>query len=42
MIEGVLYQSQLPDGRIVVITPLTLGRARICVGFDEYTYDDAW
>lgn len=42
MIEGVLAQKTLPDGRIVTITPLTYARARITIGRDEQTYDRGW
>lgn len=42
MIEGVLVQKNLPDGRIVTVTPLTYGRARITIGKDELTYEHGY
>lgn len=42
MIEGVLAQKTLPDGRIVTITPLTYARARITIGKDEETYEHGY
>jgi hypothetical protein len=32
----------LPDGRIVKVVPLTLGRARIIVGDGHTFVDDSW
>ncbi len=33
---------ELPDGRILGITPLTFGRARITIGLDKETYEDGY
>jgi hypothetical protein len=41
-IEGVLAQRDLPDGRILSVQPLTFGRARLCIGTNEWTYDDGY
>lgn len=38
---GVFYEKRLADGRLCQVIPLTLGRARICVG-NEMFYDDSW
>jgi len=42
MIEGVIKQMTLEDGRILAIAPLTFGRARLTIGTDELQYSDGW
>lgn len=42
MIEGVILQKNLLDGRIVAIVPLTFSRARITIGRDEETYENSY
>jgi len=38
-----LYRRTLPDGRLVDVTPLTFGRARLHIGPpDSWCYDDSW
>jgi hypothetical protein len=40
---GILAERLLPDGRIVQITALTFGRARLHIGVaGEQTYFDEW
>lgn len=41
-IPGVLAQRDLPDGRILTVQPLTFGRARLCIGTNEVTYDNGY
>jgi hypothetical protein len=36
------FTKTLADGRIITVVPLTFGRARLCIGRDEYTYEDGW
>lgn len=41
--DGTLFHRTLPDGRIVDVTPLTYGRARLHVGpADDWAYTDEW
>jgi hypothetical protein len=42
MEDSFLFTKTLPDGRIITVVPLTFGRARLCIGFDEDTYEDGW
>lgn len=42
MIEGALAQRTLPDGRILAVAPLTYGRARLTIGYDEMTYESGY
>lgn len=35
-------ERTLPDGRILIVNPLTFGRARLTVGRDYLGYDDGW
>jgi hypothetical protein len=41
---GCLYERELDDGRVVVVYPLVMGTARLCIGGSDDTsyYDDAW
>lgn len=32
----------LEDGRLLFVTPLTFGRARLAIGNDDQTYEDGW
>jgi hypothetical protein len=41
--DGVLYRRLLGDGRMIDVTPLTFGRARLHIGpVDADAYTDAW
>lgn len=40
--EWWIERRDLPDGRLLFVVPLTFGRARLTIGWDEYTYDDGW
>lgn len=43
--HGYAHEKQLPDGRMVAIMPLLLGRARIIVGskdYWDYCYQDGY
>lgn len=43
MIEGLLAQRTLSDGRVLGIEPLTFGRARLHVGYPRlWWWDDSW
>ncbi len=43
MEEGVLFRRSLADGRLIDVTPLTFGRARLQIGpAGEPWYDDGW
>jgi hypothetical protein len=35
------YKKPLSDGRIIAVTPLTFGRARLIIG-NEYLVDNGW
>lgn len=37
-----IARKDLADGRILMVVPLTFGRARLTVGPDENVYDDGW
>lgn len=37
-----LATRELPDGRLLTVIPLTLGRARLTIGRGWVTYDDSW
>lgn len=39
--DGHFLKRILDDGRMVFVTPLTYGRARITIG-NEHTLDDGW
>lgn len=40
---GILLDRQLPGGRELTVQPLTLGRARLCIGrANDIGYDDGW
>lgn len=40
---GVLYRRAVPGGRIIDVTPLTFGRARVHIGpADDDAYTDEW
>lgn len=40
---GVIERVNLPDGRIIDVTPLTYGRARVHIGPDDSQwYTDEW
>ena len=41
---GSLAARVLPDGRALVVYPLTFGRARLTISesVDSWGYDDAW
>ncbi len=34
--------KELPNGKVLGIVNLTFGRARITIGEDHYTYEDAY
>jgi hypothetical protein len=41
--EGALAQRLLPDGRELVVYPLTFGRARLVIGLPEAQWlEDGW
>lgn len=41
--EDSLYHRDLPDGRTLIIWPLTFGRARLVIGpTGARYYNDAW
>jgi hypothetical protein len=40
--EDFIAQRTLPDGRLLSVVPLTFGRARVTIGFDQATYEDGW
>jgi hypothetical protein len=44
MKEGTIYERELPDGRLVEVTSLTFGRARIVISPDKdsMTWTDGW
>jgi hypothetical protein len=40
---GVLFRKAITGGRIIDVTPLTFGRARLHIGpADAWCYTDAW
>lgn len=40
---GTLAERELPDGRVIVVYPLIMGTARVCIGpAGADFYDDAW
>jgi len=42
MTDSLIASRCLPDGRLAMVIPLTFGRARLTVGRNTLTYDDAW
>lgn len=36
-----LYMRELPDGRSIIVYPITFGRARVAIGKDLFI-DDLW
>lgn len=43
MRPGALADRLMPDGRELVVYPLTFGRARLVIGTpDSGVYDDSW
>jgi hypothetical protein len=41
--SGVLFRKAIPGGRVIDVTPLTFGRARLHIGpADDYAYTDEW
>ena len=40
--EGYYGYRRLPDGRLLTVVALSFGRARLTIGRDFYTYDEAW
>jgi hypothetical protein len=35
-------ERQLPDGRFMIVVPLTFGRARLMIGKSPWVYDDSY
>ena len=42
MSDYILGLTEMPDERLVCVIPLTYGRARICVGPDDFNIDEGW
>jgi hypothetical protein len=40
--EGEWLRRRLPDGRLLLLVPLTFGRARLALSRDGRFYQDVW
>jgi hypothetical protein len=41
IIEGAVIERQLEDGRILYVTAMTFGKARLCIGNQAFV-DNGW